>query len=254
MGGARMSQPMHHTITLLADTWAKASAAQSSTLPDSDKAMARAGEWPIRGYREEGDHIVITLDPDRLDLKTLHPSGRNTWWFYKGHIEDPAGFGPNNQPADQAPAAARGKGHPFTLPGQASTFYSGDPIIPGGNFTWAEALHFNGARYRPPANPQVVSRLLVSARAMQEVRDRLGKPVLINSWYRDPATNRAVNGATQSRHIAGDGVDFRVPGMRHSDVFAALDGWWGNRGGLASSSVFTHIDLRRFRARWSYGF
>jgi uncharacterized protein YcbK (DUF882 family) len=76
--------------------------------------------------------------------------------------------------------------------------------------------------------------------------------VIITSWYRDPATNAAVNGASQSRHLLGDGVDFVVSGRHPYDVYADLDSWWGNQGGLASSRSFTHMDARGYRARWNY--
>jgi uncharacterized protein YcbK (DUF882 family) len=90
---------------------------------------------------------------------------------------------------------------------------------------------------------------------MEDGRRRYGGvPIQVNSWYRDPATNAAVGGASQSRHMSGDAVDFVVPGKHPYDVYADLDAWWGNKGGLASSTVFTHIDTRGYNARWDYGY
>jgi hypothetical protein len=245
-------------IVTTLDTFFKPGPEDSTKLPPEQMAHVKAGKaFPVLAYRVERGHVCFTLDPATNDLKALHPSGKNTWWAFSGAIEDPAGHGINNLPRDTAPpivAATMPKGIPFKLRGHSSTFYSGEPMIPGGNFTWAEALHFNGNSYREPASEQVVDRLLVSARAMQEVRDLLGRPITINSWYRDPVTNKRAGGASQSRHMAGDAVDFRVNGMTPAQVFARLDPWWGNRGGLASSSVFTHLDCRGHRARWSYGF
>jgi hypothetical protein len=207
-------------------------------------------------YREVGDHLIVTLDEDQLDLKGMHSSGKNTWYVYKGHLMDPAGFGPGNQPKDAPATKPRDRGFSFKMPGYTQTFWSNDPICEKSpNFKMYEALHFDAqGNYRRPANATVVKHLFTSAAVMQQVRDFLGLPVMINSWYRDPATNARVGGAIQSRHMVGDGVDFRVEGMRSYDVYEALNGWWGNRGGLASSSVFTHIDVRGYRARWSYGF
>jgi hypothetical protein len=240
------------------DTFFKPSPADSKTIPEEAMAYVPAGsKFPIRAYRQEAGHLVFTIHPDDYDLTTLHSSGKNTWYAFEGAVRDPEGHSPDNRPIDVPPAApGRDRGRPFKLPGFTQQFYSNDPITSKSpNFTWAEALHFaaNGT-YRPPANAQVVHRLLASAEAMQLVRDRLGKRIYVNSWYRDPAINGRVGGATQSRHIAGDGVDFRVEGMRPADVYAALNPWWGNRGGLASSSIFTHIDVRGHLARWSYGF
>lgn len=238
------------------DTFFKSSPADSSALSDSQKALVTARqEFPLLAYRQEKGHLIFTLDPAKVDLKALHPSGRNTWWAWEGSVEDPAGFGPNNKPKDSPPALLSDLGTPFKLPGQKSTFYSNAAVFPGCKFTWGEALHFNSrGQYRRPANAQVVDRLLASARTMQEIRDRFGKLIFINSWYRDPATNQRIGGASQSRHMRGDAVDFRVQDIPPPAVYAALDSWWGNRGGLASSSVFTHIDMRGHRARWGYGF
>ena len=93
------------------------------------------------------------------------------------------------------------------------------------------------------------------AEVMEDVRAKFGdRPIQVNSWYRDPATNAAVGGASASRHMQGDAVDFVVKGIPCHEVFRELDPWWRDRGGLASSSVFTHIDGRGYRARWSYGY
>ncbi|MBW4460458.1 MAG: hypothetical protein KME47_09485 [Nodosilinea sp. WJT8-NPBG4] len=242
-----------HTLTITAPTWVKTSTKAASVLPDSDKAFIKAGTYPIQSYSELDDYLLVTFDPTKFNIKDIHPTGRNTWHVYKPHVEDAAGYSPNNKPKDEPPDV-KNPGVAFKLPGQSSTFYSNQPIIQNGNFTWGEALHFSGKAYRPPANARVVDGIISSAKAMQDIREFLDRPIYINSWYRDPATNRRVNGATQSTHMTGLGVDFRVEGMLPADVYAKLDPWWGNRGGLASSSVFTHADVRGYYARWRYGF
>jgi uncharacterized protein YcbK (DUF882 family) len=149
------------------------------------------------------------------------------------------------------------------FPGFAGTYYSNDPIYfenqfgQRGNFTWGEALHADPATgfYRRPATAAIVYNILEMTRVMEEIRRRFGnRSIGINSWYRDPVTNAAIGGASNSRHMTGDAIDFVVSGVHPFDVFANLDPWWGNRGGLASSSVFTHIDMRGYRARWDYGY
>lgn len=133
-----------------------------------------------------------------------------------------------------------------------SEVYLDAPIISNGHFTWAEAT--KGGE-RVPANEAVVKGIIQAARKLEEIRAYLGnRAISINSWYRDPDSNRAVGGAKYSRHLNGDAVDFVVAGLHPYDVYDRLDGWQGNRGGLASSTVFTHLDFRGHYARWSYGF
>ena len=158
---------------------------------------------------------------------------------------------PKPAPQPTTPAKPNPTG-PFRLPGFRSTFYLSEPIIPNGNFTWAEATK-NGRRI--PASRDVTYGIIRIARVMEEVRSRLGnRPIRVNSWYRDPASNRAVGGARYSRHMSGDAIDFVVVGVHSYTVYDRLNSWWGSRGGLASSSIFTHIDARGYYARWSYGY
>jgi hypothetical protein len=244
-------------LTVLADTVLKPSAEQSSSLPeDAIARVAKGTELPVLAYRQEGSHVVITIDPSSYDLKALHPSGKNTWYAFDQHLEDPEGMGPDNTPQDEAAESPRDRGVEFTLPGFAGVYHSGDRVSSEApSFTWAEALHFSGSNYRRPASASVVYGILRIAPALQEIRGMYGdRPIIINSWHRDPVTNRQVGGASQSRHMRGDAVDFRIPGVSPYAIYERLDSWWGNRGGLASSSVFTHIDARGYRARWSYGF
>lgn len=51
------------------------------------------------------------------------------------------------------------------------------------------------------------------ARTIEDLRVLLGKPLIINSAYRSPKRNSAIGGATWSRHVYGDSIDFKVPGL-----------------------------------------
>jgi len=172
-------------------------------------------------------------------------------------VPDPPAPTPPTRPTPPKPAPpvvtpiSRPTG-PFRLPGFRSTFYLSEPIIPNGNFTWAEATK-SGSRI--PASRSVAYGIIRIARVMEEVRARLGdRPIRVNSWYRDPVSNRAVGGAIYSRHLSGDAIDFVVIGVHAYTVYDRLNSWWGSQGGLASSSIFTHIDARGYYARWSYGY
>jgi uncharacterized protein YcbK (DUF882 family) len=251
------------TLEVTGDTIFKAKPVQSSHLSDAEKVLVKKGTvFLLNSYTQPANHHLRVA----LQGAFLGPHNLTTWHAYVPDIQisgTEIGNRPNDQLPSGQPANPVDRGIPITLPGFSGTYYSNDPIQPKnkygvrGNFTWGEALHVNRAtgRYRRPANLRVVHGILRVADAMEDVRKMYGdKPIKINSWYRDPATNAAVGGASMSRHLVGDAVDFVVPGVRCSDVYARLNGWWGNRGGLASSSVFTHIDVRGYRARWSYGY
>ena len=147
---------------------------------------------------------------------------------------------PAPRPVPQPPRPARWT--PNNLQLEAS-------IIPNGNFTWAEATR--GGTRMPP-NQATVDAIIRIATLAQQARDRISRPFLITSWYRPPEINRRVGGASRSRHIVGDAIDFYCNGLTGNQLYWALDPWWP--GGLCRYKRFPylcHIDARGFRARWT---
>ena len=63
----------------------------------------------------------------------------------------------------------------------------------------------------PPAD--VIENLYLLAMALEEVRARLGQPIVISSGYRSPALNAAVGGAANSAHVIGFAADLTCPGF-----------------------------------------
>lgn len=123
-------------------------------------------------------------------------------------------------------------------------------IIANGSFTWAEATH--GGTRMPP-NQATVDAMVRIARLAQQARDRIGRPFRITSWYRPPEINERVGGASRSRHLVGDAIDFYCDGLTGNQVYWALDPWW--TGGLGRYRRFpnlVHLDARPRRARWRH--
>ena len=54
----------------------------------------------------------------------------------------------------------------------------------------------------------VINNLKRTADTLEKVRALLGKPMIVNSGYRCPALNKAVNGAANSAHLTGLAADF----------------------------------------------
>ncbi len=238
-------------LLVLADTLFKASPAQSFKLSEADKIRVSAGTRLelIQDDPDQNDHVKIRI-PDGV---LMGQGDRMDWYVFAKHIRL-EGTEANNNPQDppvepETKIAEKDRGRPITVP-KLGTVYLGDSILPNGHFSWAEATK-NGNRI--PVDEAVVNGILKIAEAMEEVRDYLGgRPITVTSWYRDPATNRRVGGSSKSRHMSGDAVDFFVQGISPPEVNRKLEPWWGDRGGIASASSFTHIDARGYAARWSY--
>ena len=89
-------------------------------------------------------------------------------------------------------------------------------------------------------------KLLINEPALdklQALRDRLGKPLIIRSAYRSPEHNRAVGGATRSKHM--DGAAFDIAMSNHDPVaFEATARAVGFLGFCSyPRSGFIHVDL-----------
>lgn len=246
------------TLRVISDTLLKAQPQLSAELSADDKIFVKKGTmlWLNAYGSVERNHIQVTLEGTGLG-----PQRCQTWYAYVPDVEV-NGTEPNNRPQDQSPvrqvATPKDPGKAMRFPGFSAIYYTNHPILwktasgGPGNFTWGEATH-NGTRL--PESTQAVYDIIRIAQAMEEIRVIYdNRPITVNSWYRPRAINAAVGGARQSRHLQGDAVDFNVTGIHPHDVYKRLDDWWGNRGGLASATSFTHIDTRGYRARWAYGF
>jgi GH25 family lysozyme M1 (1,4-beta-N-acetylmuramidase) len=109
-----------------------------------------------------------------------------------------------------------------------------------------------------PANTAVPTPLRANAQRqafhLERLRHELGdKPLPILSWYRTPAWNAHVGGATDSRHLQADASDFTVQtiqsfGVSRFDTACEKVYAKGGFGRYASGS--RHGDARGSRARW----
>ena len=90
--------------------------------------------------------------------------------------------------------------------------------------------------------------------ALEQLRHALGdQPLPILSWYRTPAHNSAVGGASQSRHMQADAADFTVQtveGFGPGRFDSACEKVFANGGFGRYPSGSRHGDTRGSRARW----
>ena len=85
----------------------------------------------------------------------------------------------------------------------------------------------------------VVKIVPVLPAKLELLRSRIGRPLPILSGYRCPVHNRAVGGATHSRHLVSDAVDFAQGLVRPLQAEAA-----GFRGIGVHNGWCVHADLR----------
>ena len=98
-------------------------------------------------------------------------------------------------------------------------------------------------------DPVFISPDLV--KVLQKIRTHFGKAVTITSAYRTPAKNKACRGTAYSQHLYGMAADIKVKGISPKKVAAYAEKLLPNSGGIGIYKTFTHIDVRKTKARWN---
>lgn len=132
----------------------------------------------------------------------------------------------------------------ITIPGKTNPIDINSKIDKCKHFTWAEALN---SPPRIPANWQITANIIEVALLLDGLRDFLGEPIHVTSWYRDPLTNRLVGGAVNSQHMQGNAVDFYIESTDGHGLGRSIDS--KVQGGLGVYSSWVHVDLGAY-ARW----
>ncbi|HHU77166.1 MAG TPA: DUF882 domain-containing protein [Firmicutes bacterium] len=92
---------------------------------------------------------------------------------------------------------------------------------------------------------RIDSRLL---QKLQALRDKVGRPVVILSGYRNPAHNKAVGGSPGSQHLLGRAADIVVSGYSVQKL-AEISREIGFTG-IGIYNSFVHVDVRGKAVTW----
>ena len=85
-----------------------------------------------------------------------------------------------------------------------------------------------------------------------QIREKIGKPITINSGLRCKTHNSNVGGVSNSQHLLGKAADLGCPSGCTPDQMASIaESIIGNTGGIGIYSWGIHIDTRSEKSRWS---
>lgn len=107
-------------------------------------------------------------------------------------------------------------------------------------FTVGEVLQYDPRRV--PSSPEIIENILKLARELDKIRANVGS-IHVTSWYRPPAINAEVGGATNSQHIYGLAADIYCD-LYSTEYFQNyLRRRWGGGIGYGAPD-FVHLDMR----------
>lgn len=119
----------------------------------------------------------------------------------------------------------------------------------------ADEVFFRGARDArlqlntdPPRS--LWPSLLAVTKVADEARHRIGRPLRINSAYRNAAYNRAIGGASASIHMRGGALDLSGSPVTMRRILRELRDEGLFKGGIGRYSTFTHVDVRGKNVDW----
>jgi hypothetical protein len=69
-----------------------------------------------------------------------------------------------------------------------------------------------------PGEAEIESLRLLCEKVLQPVRNHFGKGVKVNSGFRHPDVNKAVNGSTTSDHCKAMAADIEIPGIPNAEL------------------------------------
>ena len=102
---------------------------------------------------------------------------------------------------------------------------------------------------------EVLYNVVKLVNQLQTIRDVIKTPIQINSAYRCKSHNKAIGGSASSQHILGKAADIVVRGYDPSlEIYPLIEELINEgqilQGGLGNYPTFTHIDIRKTKARW----
>ncbi|WP_459384561.1 D-Ala-D-Ala carboxypeptidase family metallohydrolase [Arthrobacter humicola] len=225
-----------------------------------------------------------SFEPEELDAEYLVPAGdqseapaEGTWtedraesvaWESESAAESAAGTGFEDYgvaaSSAEAPGASvvfpSGNSLPYAAPAAASDPAHADPhatglpllaIAPASlgralskNFTVKELASAEGT-------PSPIARISPElVRVLQAIRDKAGRPVLVDAGYR-PSGFASAGADTESRHTSGQAADIRVSGMPGEQLAQLAIDAAGPELAIGVASDGIHVDVRGSWKLWT---
>ena len=116
-------------------------------------------------------------------------------------------------------------------------------------FTMAEFKCKCGGRF---CNGYPVEIDMNMVKIADQIREKIGKPITVNSGLRCKTHNANVGGVSNSQHLYGNAADLGCPsGCTPAQMASIAEEIMGDTGGIGTYSWGIHIDTRSTKSRWN---
>lgn len=115
-------------------------------------------------------------------------------------------------------------------------------------FSFEELTHTDEPLSNLPSDFDTFVNLLALQFFLDSLREKIGRPIIVNSAFRSPAVNKAVSGADNSYHLRGLAADIRLadnPNPYSLKAFIAQHYCSGGYVELKKYDTFVHVAINR---------
>ena len=116
----------------------------------------------------------------------------------------------------------------------------------GNYFTFQELVTTETGLPNTISSPSYLGNLASLWDNLNYIREKFGKPIYINSAFRSPQVNRAVNGAKRSLHLQGRAADIRPKNLSDLEQLWSIVCSYDKQYGLSEKikyDTFIHIAI-----------
>ena len=122
---------------------------------------------------------------------------------------------------------------------------------------WKDIRYFTRAEFRCKCGgkfcdgyPAEIDMNMV--KIADQIREKIGKPITINSGLRCKTHNSNVGGVSNSQHLLGNAADLGCPiGCTPAQMASIAEEIMGDTGGIGIYPWGIHIDTRSTKSRWN---
>ena len=111
------------------------------------------------------------------------------------------------------------------------------------HFTFEELTSTSTGLYNMPVDDAHLANLASLWNTLNFIREKLGRPIIVNSAFRSPQVNKQVGGAKRSLHMQGRAADIRCAPEYMPELWKILKSEKDDFSELIKYETFYHIAI-----------